>query len=78
MTTSALDYRAKASTSAAVLSVIPSGANVGDEGGSSNGFRKVRDDGAIGWCWSDHLSCQSSRLDGSHRRGPVRLPRTEP
>ena len=55
-TTSALNHRAKASTSAAVLAVIPSGAKVGDQGESSNGFRKVSYNGAIGWCWADYLT----------------------
>ena len=55
-TTSALNLRATASTSAKVLTVIPEGATVGDQGESSNGFRKVAYQGAIGWCWADYLN----------------------
>lgn len=54
-TTSALNLRSTASTNAAVLMVIPSGARVGDLEQSSNGFRKVSYAGSIGWSWADYL-----------------------
>lgn len=56
VTTSAVNHRAKASTSAQILAVIPEGAVVGDLEESANGFRKVSYNGAIGWCWADYLN----------------------
>ena len=56
VTTSAVNHRAEASTSAKILAVIPGGTIVGDLEESANGFRKVSYNGAIGWCWADYLN----------------------
>jgi uncharacterized protein YgiM (DUF1202 family) len=54
-TTSALNLRAKASTSGKVLLVLPANAQVKNLGQSSNGFFKVTYQGTTGWAFSDYL-----------------------
>lgn len=55
-TTTAVNLRATASTSAAVLTVIPAGAQVFGLGERSNGFEKVRYDNKTGWVYASYLS----------------------
>lgn len=55
-TTSALNLRARASTSAAVLLVMPEGASVSLTGERSNGFLGVVYRGTTGWASADYLS----------------------
>lgn len=55
-TTSALNLRSRASTSASVLLVLPSGATVTLTGQSSNGFLGVTYQGTSGWASMDYLS----------------------
>jgi len=50
-----LNLRSGDSTSASVLTVIPDGATVILLGETSNGFAKIRVDGAEGWAWADCL-----------------------
>jgi N-acetylmuramoyl-L-alanine amidase len=56
----ALNLRASASTSAAVVTVMPDGAVVSLLGQSSNGFSKVSYNGSSGWAYSIYLSSGSS------------------
>lgn len=55
-TTSALNLRASASLSAAVILVIPNGALVAAAGPEQNGFVKVSYSGNIGWAHRDYLT----------------------
>ena len=55
-TTSVLNLRSRASTSAAVLLVMPEGASVSLTGQSSNGFLGVTYQGTSGWASADYLS----------------------
>jgi uncharacterized protein YraI len=52
----ALNLRASASTSAAVVTVMPDGAMVSLLGQSSNGFSKITYNGSTGWAYSIYLS----------------------
>jgi uncharacterized protein YraI len=54
-TTSALNLRAKPSTSAKILLVIPDGAVVEDLGTAQNGFSNVKYQGTAGWAYTDYL-----------------------
>jgi SH3-like domain-containing protein len=54
-TTSALNLRKTASTSAKILAVIPVNTLVRNEAQSSNGFFKVSYDGKTGWAFADYL-----------------------
>jgi N-acetylmuramoyl-L-alanine amidase len=51
-----LNLRASASTSAAVITVMPDGAVVTLLGGSSNGFSQVSYNGSTGWAYTIYLS----------------------
>jgi len=55
-TTSALNLRAEPSTSAKILTVMPSGARIKLLDGYSNGFRKVSYNGLIGWAATAYLN----------------------
>ncbi len=55
-TTSALNLRAEPSTSAKILTVMPSGARVTLLDGYANGFRKVSYHGLIGWAATAYLN----------------------
>ena len=55
-TTSALNLRASASLSAAILLVMPAGSRVAVTGGSSGGFFPVRFGTTSGWAAADYLS----------------------
>jgi uncharacterized protein YraI len=55
-TTSALNLRAKATTSAQILTVIPAGASVTLIGDESNGFVAVSYNGMKGWAYRAYLS----------------------
>ncbi len=55
-TTAALNLRAEPSTSARILTVMPSGARVKLLDGYSNGFRKVSYNGLIGWAYTAYLN----------------------
>ena len=65
-TTAALNLRAEASLSSAVLAVMPAGASVMTLGGPTNGFFSVRyDDRISGWAYADFLDLgQSGRGEG--------------
>jgi uncharacterized protein YgiM (DUF1202 family) len=54
-TTTALNLRAKPSTSGKILLVIPAGARVKNLGDSSNGYRKVSYKGTTGWAYGTYL-----------------------
>ncbi len=56
----ALNLRASASTNAAVLLVMPDGAQVTLLGQTSNGFSKVTYQGTTGWAYSAYLSSGGS------------------
>jgi N-acetylmuramoyl-L-alanine amidase len=56
----ALNLRASASTSAAVVTVMPDGAVVSLLGQSSNGFSNVSYNGSSGWAYSIYLSSGGS------------------
>jgi uncharacterized protein YraI len=60
----ALNLRASASTSAAVVTVMPDGAMVSLLGQSSNGFSKVTYNGSTGWAYSIYLSSGSDSGNG--------------
>jgi SH3-like domain-containing protein len=62
-TTSALNLRAKASTSGKVLLVLPYNAKVQNLGQSSNGFFKVKYQGTTGWAYSVYLVSDVPDLD---------------
>ncbi len=55
-TTAALNLRAEPSTSARILTVMPSGARVKLLDGYSNGFRKVSYNGLTGWAYTAYLN----------------------
>jgi len=54
-TTAAVNQRSTPSTSAAVITVIPSGTTVFGLGERSNGFEKVRHNNKTGWVHADYL-----------------------
>jgi len=54
--TTALNLRAKPSTSARVLAVMPEGAKVQSSGDGANGFAKVKYQGTWGWAWTAYLN----------------------
>ena len=56
ITITSLNLRAKPSTSAKVLTVMPPKAKVFDLGTSQNGFIKVEYNGIAGWAYGDYLS----------------------
>ncbi len=55
-TTATLNLRAEPSTSAKILTVIPSGARVTLLDGYANGFRKISYNGLIGWAATAYLN----------------------
>lgn len=61
----ALNLRASASTSAAVVTVMPDGAVVSLAGQSSNGFSKVTYNGSTGWAYSIYLSSGGDSGNGT-------------
>ncbi|MGD9713826.1 MAG: SH3 domain-containing protein [Thermomicrobiales bacterium] len=56
----ALNLRSAASTTAAVLRVMPDGAAVTLLGSSANGFHRISYQGVTGWAWSAYLSTNGS------------------
>ncbi len=51
-----MNLRAEPSTSARILTVMPSGARVMLLDGYSNGFRKVSYNGLTGWAYTAYLN----------------------
>jgi uncharacterized protein YraI len=63
-TTSSLNLRANSSTSARVITVMPSGASVSILGDPENGFYPISYNGSNGWASGDYLSFGGGSSDG--------------
>ena len=70
-TTSSLNLRSNSSTSARVITVMPSGASVSILGDPVNGFYPVSYSGSNGWAYADYLSFGGGSRSGNSGGGDI-------